>query len=175
MMLSRHEKPPCGGGCVRIVVSAGRLDAACGVLDWMAQDRVRGNAVVYQILINAYLEAGQPDKVRGVQGAVLCCGGRRRWGAVAAEQQCQGQAAHAAGGTIDCFPLAWLTCLVAPRAGGLAAGAHAGRRRAVQPPGGGPPHRLLPGPRPAGPRLHALQGERRRWLVMGEGMRAMVK
>lgn len=30
------------------LASAGRLDEACAVLDWMAEDGVEGNAVVYQ-------------------------------------------------------------------------------------------------------------------------------
>lgn len=66
---------------VSALVGAGRLDTACEVLDWMSDDGVAGNAVVYQVLINAFLERGQQAQVRPpfalwllVSGACsLCC------------------------------------------------------------------------------------------------------
>ena len=45
-------------------MGADRLGDACEVLDWMADDGVAGNAVVYQTLINAFLERDRQDKVR---------------------------------------------------------------------------------------------------------------
>ncbi len=48
---------------VSALVGADRLDDACEVLDWMAADGVEGNAVVYQTLINGFLERDQQDKV----------------------------------------------------------------------------------------------------------------
>ena len=55
------------------LVGAGRLDEACEVLDWMADSGVAGNAVVYQTLINAFLEGEQQDKVGGA-GCRACMG-----------------------------------------------------------------------------------------------------
>ena len=52
------------------LVNAGRLDEACEVLDWMADSGVAGNAVVYQTLINAFLEREQQDKVGGWVGGL---------------------------------------------------------------------------------------------------------
>ena len=55
--------------CCRALVSAlaqgGKLDVALEALDWMAEDGVQGNAVVYQALINACIEQDDWDKVCG--------------------------------------------------------------------------------------------------------------
>lgn len=58
------------------LVGAGRLDTACEVLDWMRDDGVAGNAVVYQTLINAFLERGQQAEV-GARWKCLCYRGTR--------------------------------------------------------------------------------------------------
>lgn len=76
---------------VAALVSANRLDAACETLDWMAEDGVVGNAVVYQTLINAFLERGQHAQVAG------------GWGARAAPQH-----------------VVWCACLHVDRTAGLA-------------------------------------------------------
>ncbi|EFN56272.1 hypothetical protein CHLNCDRAFT_51958 [Chlorella variabilis] len=57
---------PAHAACLALVsalVGADRLGDACEVLDWMADDGVAGNAVVYQTLINAFLERDRQDKV----------------------------------------------------------------------------------------------------------------
>ena len=68
--------PPPRRALVSALVGAGRLDTACEVLDWMRDDGVAGNAVVYQTLINAFLERGQQAEV-GARWKCLCYRGTR--------------------------------------------------------------------------------------------------
>lgn len=69
--------PQCNALYCRALISSltrgGKLDTAFDVLDWMAEDGVRGNAIVYQTLINACLEADEWDKV--CQGRAKVVGG----------------------------------------------------------------------------------------------------
>ena len=58
------------------LVAAGRLGDAVEVLDWMRDDGVAGNAVVYQVLINAFLERGQQEQVGAGWQAAGGLGGR---------------------------------------------------------------------------------------------------
>lgn len=81
-----HSSAPCPcRAVVSSLVSAGRLDAACEVLDWMREDGVEGNAVVHQVLINAFLERGQQDKVGVRLGAR---GGGSAWKGRPAADMC---------------------------------------------------------------------------------------
>lgn len=132
------------------LVGAGRLDTACEVLDWMAEDGVAGNAVVYQTLINAFLERGQQPQV-GVLGTAACvCCWLGSHNHLTAALRCQ-YTHHAQTCAMHHTPP-----LCADR---LAAGAHGAGRRAVQPSGGGAPHLFLLWPQPATRRVSAVQGK----------------
>lgn len=53
------------------LASAGRLDDACQVLDWMAEDGVEGNAVVYQASPRGGREPRERERQRAVFGVFL--------------------------------------------------------------------------------------------------------
>lgn len=50
---------------VSALLRADRLVEAVEMLDAMAADGVEGNAVIYQTLINAFIDRNQEDKVGG--------------------------------------------------------------------------------------------------------------
>jgi pentatricopeptide repeat protein len=71
MPAQRCDPPPCIRACRALVSSltrGGKLETAFDALDWMHDDGVQGNAIVYQTLINACLEADEWDKVGAVCG-----------------------------------------------------------------------------------------------------------